>query len=77
MQKHLKSWHKINVKISVSQVQATTLQQLEQLYLQAMLSDQIKAIDAQVFQKHLNQNTINEALISLIVVQNLSFQMIE
>ena len=49
MWKHLKSWHKINVKIPVNQVQATTLQQLEQLYLQAMLSDQIKAIDAQVF----------------------------
>jgi len=38
----------------VSQVQATTFQQLEQLYFQAMLSDQTEAIDAQVFQKHLN-----------------------
>ena len=38
MQKHLLK-HKINVKVSVSQVQATTFQQLEQLYLQAESSD--------------------------------------
>ena len=42
-----------------------------------MLSDQIKVIDAQVFQKHLDQNIINEALISLIIVWNLSFWMIK
>ena len=77
MQKHLKRWHKINVEIAVSQIQATTVQQLEQLYLQAKLSDQTEEIDAQVFKKQLNQDIINEVLISLIVVWNLSFQMIE
>ena len=77
MRKHLKSRHKIDVEIPVGQVQATTLQQLEQLYLRATLSDQTEAIDAQVFQKHLDQNTINEALVSLIVVRNLPFRMVE
>ena len=61
----------------MSQIQATTVQQLEQLYLQAKLSDQTEEIDAQVFKKQLNQDIINEALISLIIIQNLSFQMIE
>jgi len=41
------------------------------------LLGQTEEIDAQVFQKHLNQNVINEALVSLIVVQNLPFQLVE
>ena len=77
MWKHLKRQHKINVEIAVSQIQATTVQQLEQLYLQAKLSDQTKEIDAQVFEKQLNQNIINKTLIFLITVQNLLFWMIE
>jgi len=68
MQMHLQRHHQINVEVSVSQVQMTALEQLEQLYLQAKLSDQIEAIDAQVFEKQLDQNIINEALILLIVV---------
>ena len=73
MWKHLRAWHNIDIDIAVSQVQATTLQQLEQLYLQAKSSSQIEEINAQVFQKQLNQNVINEALISLIIVQNIFF----
>ena len=77
MWKHLWTWHNVDVDIAVSQVQATTFQQLKQLYLQVKSFSQIKVIDAQVFQKQLDQNIINEALISLIVVQNLLFQIIE
>ena len=39
--------------------------------------NQIKMINAQVFQKQLDQNIINEVLISLIVVQNLLFWIVE
>lgn len=77
MRKHLKSQHRIDVEIPMSQVQAATLQQLEQLYLRAELSGQTDEIDAQVFQKHLNQDVINEDLVSLIVVRNLPFRMVE
>ena len=73
MQKHLWTWHNIDIDIAVSWVQAATLQQLEQLYLQVKSFSQIKAINAQVFQKQLDQNIINEVLISLIIVQNLLF----
>ena len=73
MWKHFWTQHNINVDIVVSWVQAAILQQLKQLYFQAKLFDQIKAIDAQVFQKQLDQNIINKILISLIIVQNLFF----
>ena len=52
----------------MSQVQTAALEQLQQLYLQAKSFSQTEAIDAQVFQEQLDQNIINEALISLIVV---------
>ncbi len=52
----------------MSQVQTAVLEQLEQLYLQMKLSDQIKVIDAQVFEKQLDQDIINEALILLIII---------
>ena len=77
MRKHLKSKHAIVVKVTPGQIQTKTLQQLQQLYLKAESSSQTEEIDAQVFENHLDQDVINEALVSLIVVQNLPFQMVE
>ena len=71
MWKHLQWHHEITVKSSVDSVQEATLkqlEQLEQLYLQAKSFSQTEVIDAQVFQKQLDENIINEVLISLIVV---------
>ena len=77
MRKHLKGQHKIDVEVSVSRIQLTTLQQLEQLYSQVQSSGQSEDIDSQVFKNYLNQDIINEALISLIVVRNLLLRMVE
>ena len=77
MWKHLWTWYNVDVDIAVSWVQAAILQQLKQLYLQMKSFDQIKAIDAQVFQKQLDQNIINEVLISLIIVWNLFFWIVK
>ena len=77
MRTHLQRKHEIDVETSVSQVQATALMQLEQLYLRAQSSGQTEAIDAQVFAKQLDQDIINEALITLIIVQNVSFRIVE
>ena len=77
MRKHLKGQHKIDVEASVSRIQSTTLQQQEHLYSQAQSSGQTEDIDSQVFKNHLNQNVINEALISLIVIRNLPLRMVE
>ena len=68
MQTHFQKHHKINIKIFVSQVQTAALEQLQQLYLQAKVSDQTEEIDAQVFKKQLDQDVINDALILLIIV---------
>src|ERR1700722_7369082 len=53
MQNHLKARHKIIVERTPSLIQATTIQQLQQLYLWAESLGQIDNIDAQVFQKQL------------------------
>jgi len=77
MRKHLKSKHRIDIEVALSRIQATALQQLQQLYLRVEGSGQTNEIDRQVFQKHLDKAIINEALVSLIVVRNLSFSAVE
>jgi len=73
MRKHLESKHAIVVEVTPGQIQTKTLQQLQQLYLKAESSSQTEEINAQVFENHLDQDVINEALVSLIVIQNLPF----
>jgi hypothetical protein len=77
MRKHLESKHEIIVDRISDSVQTETIQQLQQLYTRAQSSDQTEEIDTQVYRKHLNQDVINEALIILIVVRNLSFRVVE
>jgi len=77
MRKHLQGRHEINVEVLLSRVQEVTIQQLKQLYLWAEPSGQVDEIDAQVFQKQLDQDMINKALISLIVVRNLPCWVVE
>lgn len=77
MRKHIERNHKIQIELTPSRIQTTTLQQLKQLYLKAESSGQTSEIDTQVFRKQLDQDTINEALISLIVVRNLPFAAVE
>lgn len=54
-----------------------TIQQLQQLYRRAESSGQTEEIDTQIFQKHLDQDAIDEALVLLIVVRNLPFRIVE
>ena len=63
MRKHIERNHKIQVELTPSRIQTTTLQQLKQLYLKAESSGQTSEIDTQVFRKQLDQYVINEALI--------------
>src|SRR5215471_9726801 len=77
LQSHLKSKHAIIVGITLGQIQSKALDQLKKLYNQAELSDQIEKIDTQVFSRQLDSDVVNETLISLIVIQNLSFQAVE
>ena len=50
---------------------------MKELYHQAESSGQTSEIDTQVFRKQLDQDIINEALVSLIVVRNLPFSTVE
>ena len=50
---------------------------MEQLYAQAERTDSTSKVDKQVFRKRLNNTTIDEALVSLIVVRNLPFRLVE
>jgi hypothetical protein len=77
MQKHLQGRHEINIEVVISRVQEAALQQLKELYRQAESSSQTSEIDTQVLKKQLDQDVINEALISLIVIQNLLFAAVE
>ena len=77
MRKHLLSKHQIDIERDPGLIQAATIQQLQQLYLRAELSGQTEDINTQVFRKHLDQDTIDEALVSLIVVRNLPFRTVE
>ena len=77
MRMHIKRKHQINIELNPSRVQIVALQQLKELYRQAESSGQTSEINTLVFQKQLNQDVINEALVSLIVVRNLPFAAVE
>jgi hypothetical protein len=77
MRIHLESKHGIVVDRTPGPIQAETVRQLQQLYTRAQSSGQTEEIDTQVYRKRLNQDIINEALITLIVVRNLPFRVIE
>jgi hypothetical protein len=77
MRNHLRTEHGIIVERPTNRIQASVLEQLEQLYIQAEASGETDDIDKQVFRRRLDQHAINEALISLIVVRNLSFRCVE
>lgn len=75
--KHLDSKHQIKVEEDLHLIQSATLDKLKQLYIKADSLGQAEEINTQVLQKVLNQDIIDEALVSLIVVRNLSFRIVE
>jgi hypothetical protein len=67
--RHVRPIEKIIIERDLGLIQAATIQQLEQLYFWAESSGQTEDIDTQVFQKHLNQDTIDEALVSWLLYE--------
>jgi len=72
--RHLQSKHDTVVTCEPNVVQTATHQQLRDLYSRVEGSGNTNEIDTLAFKKHLNQEVIDEALVSLIVVGNLSFR---
>lgn len=77
MRNHLKSKHQISIQSAPSALQQTVLHQLQQLYIKAQSLGQTQNIDTKVFQRILNQDVIDEALVALIVTRNIPFSLVE
>jgi hypothetical protein len=75
--KHLLAKHKIKVDISQSKLKTDILSQLQQLLLDAEVSDQIEEVTTEIMKSILHRQLINEALVSLIATRNLSFRILE
>src|SRR2546430_14474721 len=77
MKKHLKGRHKITVERALSKNQVAVNKQLRQLYQQAEANDKRDEFDTKILEACLNTSVITKALITLIVVRNLSFALVE
>lgn len=77
LRNHLKSKHDIIVEATSSKIQAKATEQLQQLYARAESVGQTDQIDKHIFAWQLDQDVIDEALVSLIVVRNLPFRFME
>ena len=74
---HLKSKHEIEAGKDSSSLQSEINAKFQQLYKQASAGGRTDEIDMAVLGKALNQEIIDEALVSLIVVRNLPYQLVE
>jgi hypothetical protein len=77
MRLHLESKHEIIVERSPGPVNEEATRQLQQLYIRAQSSGQTHELNNQIFRGHLDSGAITEALVTLIVVRNLPFRIVE
>jgi hypothetical protein len=77
MRNHLKSKHQIVIQPTPSALQQTVVHQLQQLYIRAESLGETQNIDTKVFERILNQDVLDEALVSLIVSRNIPFSIVE
>ena len=74
---HLKRHHQISVEKTTSKSHKLASQQLRQYYHKVEANGNTTELNAKILKKHLFQAVITEALVTLIVVQNLSFCIIK
>jgi hypothetical protein len=78
MTKHIRSKHKaVQLEKVLTKSQEIVRQQLKSIYCQAAATGDTEELDAKILKKSINQDALNEALVTLIVVHNLSFCMVE
>jgi len=77
MKKHIKVTHKIAIEKTLSKNQVAVNLQLKQYYHQATGSSEQKELDTEILEAHLNTSIITEALITLIIVRNLSYALVK
>ena len=78
MTKHIHSMHKtVIIELGVSKSQEVVRQQLKSIYRQAAASGDTEELDKKILEKSINQDVLTEALVTLIVLHNLSFYVVE
>ena len=77
IKKHLKRWHNIIVLKALSKNQEAVNKQLKQLHSQARANGETEEFDTKVLDSCLDTGVLTKALITLIIVQNLSFALVE
>jgi hypothetical protein len=77
IKKHIQGFHKIPIEMAISKNQAIVNLQLRQYYHQATGTNEQKELDTEILEAHLNISVILEALITLIIVRNLSYALVE
>jgi hypothetical protein len=77
MKKHLKGHHQIIVEKALSKNQVVVNKQLRQYYQQANGTSEREEFDTEILEASLNTSIITEALITLIIVRNLSYCLVE
>jgi hypothetical protein len=73
MATYLKRHHQISVKKTISKTYKLASQQLRQYYYKVKANSDTTELDAEILKKHLFQAVITKALVTFIIVQNLSF----
>ena len=73
IKQHLLVYYQIKVKIKKSKTQVATGKQLKVLYQQAQANDDVNNFNLEILKSYLNKLIIAKALITLIVVYNLSY----
>jgi hypothetical protein len=78
MAKHIKKYYpEITIEKALSKTQEAVKKQLRQLYHQAEATGKAEEFDLEILKASLNTIVLTEALISLIVVRNLSYTTVE
>jgi hypothetical protein len=76
--KHIQRKHpQIIIEKGLSKNQEVVRQQLKQIYYQAVTTGDTEELDTKILEDAINQDALTEALVSLIVVHNLSFSSVE
>jgi hypothetical protein len=74
---HLKRYYKIIVNKTKNKTNATMSEQLKQYYYQAEVNGNIIEFNSKVLKKYLFQAVITKALVTLIIIRNLSFYIVK
>jgi hypothetical protein len=78
MTKHIRSQHKtVIIEKGMSKNQEVVQQQLKSIYRQAAATGDTEELDMKILENSINQDALTEALVTLIVVHNLSFCAVE